>query len=173
MTSAHVYTKKVIIKEVRAVSQWGRLTHCISVSLDTVTAVHHHDPAVLILLMLVLLCGQCLQCSRLHEKLVFVTSVSSMVLMAYALVVVQWLLPYYYAISAPLLIGLRVCLYMCVSQHLFDSMTHMTVESWVDMLQTLSSDELSYAVFVCMMNSLLFLAMTYSLTVMEAQLFVC
>ena len=37
-----------------------------------------------------------------------------MILMAYALVVVPWLLLYYYAISAPLLIGLRVCLYMYV-----------------------------------------------------------
>ena len=57
---------------------------------------------------------QSLQCNRLREKLVFVTSVASVILMAYALVVVQWLLPYYYAITAPLLIGLRVCLYMYV-----------------------------------------------------------
>ena len=59
-------------------------------------------------------CVQGVWCSRLREKLVFVISVTSMILMAYALVVVQWLLPYYYAISAPLLIGLRICLYMCV-----------------------------------------------------------
>ena len=58
---------------------------------------------------------QVLQCSRLREKLVFVTSVSSVILMAYALVVVQWLLLYFYAISAPLLIGLRICLYMYAS----------------------------------------------------------
>lgn len=32
--------------------------------------------------------------------------------MAYALVVLQWLLPYYYAVSAPLLIGLRIGLYI-------------------------------------------------------------
>jgi len=38
-----------------------------------------------------------------------------MIMMAYALVVVQWLLLYFYAISAPLLIGLRVCLYMYVA----------------------------------------------------------
>ena len=57
---------------------------------------------------------QSVQCSRVREKLVFVTSVASMILMAYALVVVQWLLPYYYAITAPLLIGLRICLYMYV-----------------------------------------------------------
>lgn len=57
---------------------------------------------------------QGVECVRLPAKLVFVTSVSSVILMAYALVVVQWLLPYYYAISAPLLIGLRVCLYMYV-----------------------------------------------------------
>jgi len=54
------------------------------------------------------------QCSRVREKLTFVTSVASVILMAYTLVVVQWLLPYYYVISAPLLIGLRICLYMYV-----------------------------------------------------------
>ena len=61
---------------------------------------------------------QSVQCSREREKLVFVTSVASVILMAYALVVVQWLLPYYYAITAPLLIGLRICLYMYVMVYL-------------------------------------------------------
>jgi len=60
------------------------------------------------------MCIQSLQCSRLREKLVFVTSVASVILMAYALVVVQWLLPYYYAITSPLLVGLRILLYMYV-----------------------------------------------------------
>jgi len=68
--------------------------------------------------MYVCVCVQSLQCNRLREKLVFVTSVASVILMAYALVVVQWLLPYYYAITAPLLIGLRVCLYMYVCMSL-------------------------------------------------------
>jgi len=57
---------------------------------------------------------QTVQCGRLREKLVFVTSVTSVLMMVYALVSVQWLLPYYYAVSAPLLIGLRICLYMYI-----------------------------------------------------------
>jgi len=48
----------------------------------------------------------------LHSKMIFVISLATLVMLAYALVVVQWLLPYYFAISTPILIGLRIFLYM-------------------------------------------------------------
>ena len=47
----------------------------------------------------------------LKEKLVFVISIVTIVLLSYALLSLHWLLPYYYAVSAPLLIIIRIILY--------------------------------------------------------------
>ena len=69
----------------------------------------HNFSELLISVVLVL---QVSKRNRIREKVIFVLSLSSLILMAYAVVVLQWLLPYYYAISAPLLIGLRIGLYM-------------------------------------------------------------
>ncbi|XP_078587489.1 uncharacterized protein LOC144868769 [Branchiostoma floridae x Branchiostoma japonicum] len=49
--------------------------------------------------------------NRLREKVFYVAAVCSLVVVAFGLLALQWLIPYYYAVSAPVLIGLRLYLY--------------------------------------------------------------
>ncbi|XP_064601530.1 uncharacterized protein LOC135467665 isoform X2 [Liolophura sinensis] len=51
---------------------------------------------------------------RVLEKFVYMTSVLTLAFLVHALLTAQWLLPYYYAVSAPVLILVRVVLYWAV-----------------------------------------------------------
>lgn len=49
--------------------------------------------------------------SRVIEKFVYVVAVITIIFLTHATVYAQWLLPYYYAVSTPILILIRVIMY--------------------------------------------------------------
>ncbi|XP_077992890.1 uncharacterized protein LOC144446918 [Glandiceps talaboti] len=59
--------------------------------------------------------------SHLKEKLVFVTSVMCLITNAYGLFVIPWFLPYFFTVTAPILLGVRIWSYIGddVKWHLF------------------------------------------------------
>ncbi|XP_013393027.1 uncharacterized protein LOC106160815 isoform X2 [Lingula anatina] len=53
------------------------------------------------------------------EKLIYVISVATVFFLAHAVITIQWVLPYYYAVSAPILILIRIILYWKLKWQLF------------------------------------------------------
>ncbi|ESO91083.1 hypothetical protein LOTGIDRAFT_233560 [Lottia gigantea] len=56
---------------------------------------------------------------RLQEKLVYVISIGTIILLTHSLMASQWLLPYYYTISTPCLLLIRTIIYWKFRWHYF------------------------------------------------------